>query len=448
MIERNKAQRLKPAEVVIVVFMCLFLLAVVPAACRRVRRGDYEPYCSTNLSVIGKAMMIYANDYDDKLPRSAGRNSEWNVAIQNWRAPNRYQAYGITASGEGGIGSISSCFYLLVKYAEVTPKTFVCPQDSGTSEFRPADDGAAHLDLIDLWDFGPVPMERCSYSYHMPFSKFALTMSSEPGMAVAADRNPFIESPMAEAKTIAGFNPDGGREAIKKGNAVPHDEEGQNVLFLDGHVSFEKAPYCGVKDDNIYTHWDGGDIRRGAQPGLGSKPVDRLDSLLVHDGQGVVGWQGSNSSGESRADGVPPPKGRPCFLADTPVWIDGALVPICEVVAGQAVRRSLCAVPRASLDRVERLQEHTGTFECRDIVLESGNHIAVVGAHCFMLASGDWIAAQDLKGGLSLRTLQGTVRIKSVAARPEPYTARVYNLKIKNSQKYVVGGDAVIVRDY
>jgi hypothetical protein len=143
-----------------------------------------------------------------------------------------------------------------------------------------------------------------------------------------------------------------------------------------------------------------------------------------------------------------PPKGMACFLAETPVWVDGMIVPISKVFAGQAVRRSLFTTPGLWPDRVEEVQEHTGTFECRDIVLESGNHIGVVDAHCFMLANGEWIAAQDLKSGLSLRTLQGTVRIKSVTVRAAPYTGKVYNLKIKNSDEYIVGRDALIVRDY
>ena len=58
------------------------------------------------------------------------------------------------------------------------------------------------------------------------------------------------------------------------------------------------------------------------------------------------------------------------------------------------------------------------------------------------------IRGTDMTNGLSLRTLQGTVRIKSVTVRAVPYTGKVYNLKIKNSDKYVVGRDAVIVRDY
>jgi len=54
-------------------------------------------------------------------------------------------------------------------------------------------------------------------------------------------------------------------------------------LFLDFHVGQEKRSFCGLNDDNIYTSWNGEDIRRGTPPRLGSKPADRADSLLVND---------------------------------------------------------------------------------------------------------------------------------------------------------------------
>ena len=58
---------------------------------------------------------------------------------------------------------------------------------------------------------------------------------------------------------------------------------------MDTHVGFEKRAFCGIDDDNIYTYWDGGDIRRGGLPIPGiSVPMDRLDSLLVNDGEGPV----------------------------------------------------------------------------------------------------------------------------------------------------------------
>ncbi len=281
----SKTQRLRPVEALTVTLICLFMLAVIPLACRRTRSTDYRMVCGTNLSGIGKAMLIYANDYDDEFPRSGGRRSVWATRIPNWKASNRFEAYGIAADGDGGGGSISSCFYLLVKYVEVTPKTFVCRQDRGTSEFKSADYSTGNRELIDLWDFGPNATKHCSYSYHMPFGRYALQTSSEPGLAVAADRNPFIPSPMAEAKTMpTGFNPDtAGRDELRLVNANQHGGNGQNVLFLDNHVAFERTPCCGIKDDNIYTAWDGGDIRRGSPPVRGSQPQDRIDSLLVHD---------------------------------------------------------------------------------------------------------------------------------------------------------------------
>ncbi len=410
-------------------------LAILLPALARVRQISFRMVCGTNLSGIGKAMLIYSNDYDDEFPRAGGRSSVWsaNLPANGWMAPTRALAYNLGANGSGGQATITSSFYLLVKYAWVTPKSFVCKSDSGTTEFKPADYGARYLELIDLWDFGPEPSRHCSYSYHMPYGLYALTTSSEPGMAVAADRNPWISSPAAEGKDpsfLSIFNPDGGRGAVNIGNAIAHQEDGQNVLFMDSHVGFEKRSFCGINDDNIYTYQDGRDIRRGGVPIPGaSQPQNRLDSFLVNDGEGS-------------SFPPPPPKGRGCFLADTPVWVNGALVQISKVTAGQTIG---CLATTASL---EKLEEHEGTFECRDIILENGNRISVVDAHCFMLDSGRWVAAQNLQSGMKLKSLNGAVAIKSVVTRATPFVGKVYNLKVKSSEKYMVGKDGVIVRDF
>jgi formylglycine-generating enzyme required for sulfatase activity len=146
--------------------------------------------------------------------------------------------------------------------------------------------------------------------------------------------------------------------------------------------------------------------------------------------------------------GVPPSKGRTCFPTDTEIWVDGDLLRISEVDLGQTVGKPGCSVPAETFGQIEKIEEHEGVFECRDIVLDSGNRISVVDAHCFMLDSGRWIAAQDLKKGLKLKTLDGTVQIESVTTRAMPFIGKVYNLKMKNSDQYMVGKDGVIVRDY
>ena len=147
--------------------------------------------------------------------------------------------------------------------------------------------------------------------------------------------------------------------------------------------------------------------------------------------------------------GSPPPtKGRACFPGETDVWVNGTVVKISKVALGQTVGKHGCAVPIADFGQIEDIEEHEGTFECRDIVLENGNRISVLGAHCFMLDSGRWIAAQDLRSGRRLKTVNGAVTIKSVTTRETPYVGKVYNLKAKGSDRYMVGKDGVIVCDY
>ncbi|UCD94445.1 MAG: hypothetical protein JSU69_11905 [Candidatus Zixiibacteriota bacterium] len=167
-----------------------------------------------------------------------------------------------------------------------------------------------------------------------------------------------------------------------------------------------------------------------------------LEKYGITPGAGRGGRR-RGDGGSGGGGGTAPPKGRACFVPQTPVWVDGKLVQIAKVTAGRTIGMNSC-----SAFSVAQLQEHEGTFERRDIVLESGNTIGVVGAHCFMLESGKWIAVQNLTAGQRLKTLAGTVAIMSVTKRAVPYTGKVYNLKVKNSDRYFVGKDVVIVRDY
>ncbi len=84
---------------------------------------------------------------------------------------------------------------------------------------------------------------------------YALTTSSDPGMAIAADRNPWLSNPLIQIFTDFILPPTGTPEQQINGNSTSHREEGQNVLFLDSHVCFEKRSYCAIEDDNIYTSW-------------------------------------------------------------------------------------------------------------------------------------------------------------------------------------------------
>ena len=288
-------------ELLVVIAIIALLMGILMPALSRVRQLAFRLTCGTNLSGIGKAMLIYANDYEDELPRAGGRNTQWGaMPAAGWRAADRKSAFALDGSGSGGKATITSCFYLLIKYSEVTPKSFVCKGDAGTTEFKLSDQTSVPttFELIDAWDFGPSEesFKHCSYTYHAPFGLNALTTSNEPGMAVAADRNPWIKSPAADPAPWAQFRPDvtyvsgplGTSDDAKRGNAIAHQNDGQNVLFLDSHVEFAKRAYCSLEDDNIYTISDdttGKGAIRGVAPVVSPScgPTNRKDSLLVHD---------------------------------------------------------------------------------------------------------------------------------------------------------------------
>lgn len=296
-------------ELLVVIAIIALLMGILMPALARVRQLAFRMTCGTNLSGVGKAMLIYANDYEDELPKAGGRTNNWAYSIIDWTALTRNLAFGVTASNGTGTATVTSNFYLLVKYAEVTPKQFVCKGETDAKEFKLSEvsvkPNRADFELIDAWDFGPAlndsehPSLYCSYSYHHPFKNYSLTISAEPTMAVAADRNPWIADTTRvwtdfipdESDVTQGAN--GTSDSARVGNSDAHQGDGQNVLFLDSHVGFEKRAYCGTENDNIYTKATQATFMGGAQKDLRGMPIqvynattepyNRRDSLLIQE---------------------------------------------------------------------------------------------------------------------------------------------------------------------
>jgi len=137
-----------------------------------------------------------------------------------------------------------------------------------------------------------------------------------------------------------------------------------------------------------------------------------------------------------------------CFPGDTLVWLDGAPVRISEVMPGQKITAAGTLGKAKSLGEVESVQEHEGTFKCYDIALENGNCVSVADNHYFLLDSDLWVSVHELTRGSRLQSFNGPIAIESVVKRATPLVGKVYNLKIKDSDRYFVGNDGVIVRDY
>ncbi len=302
-------------ELLVVIAIIALLMGILMPALARVRQLAFRMTCGTNLSGIGKAMLIYSNDYEDELPKAGGRTNTWVAALPNngWRAANHTAAFAI--SNNQGQVTVSSSFYLLIKYSDVTPKQFVCKGETDTTEFKLTDysselSSLPNFQLIDAWDFGSVsggtsPDKHCSYSYHWPFNEYALTTSSDSSMAIAADRNPWLTA----ARVGSNANPDltwdkfipdddqwssqgGNSQTAKVGNSDAHQLDGQNVLYVDSHVKFENRAFCGLEDDNIYTVGNDSYAKhtKGSAPTYlktSPGPQSRQDSVLVQNDNGL-----------------------------------------------------------------------------------------------------------------------------------------------------------------
>jgi hypothetical protein len=151
---------------------------------------------------------------------------------------------------------------MLVREADVFPKTFVCPE----SEQAPFDGyNNRGLDIVELWDFDYDPYKHISYSYQNPYGRYAADGTFSARFAIAADMNPWFKDGDIVEPGELGTPPQiidiTDPSTWVLGNSLNHKTkdaicaEYQNVLFGDGHVSYTDSPNAGIKYDNIYTFW-------------------------------------------------------------------------------------------------------------------------------------------------------------------------------------------------
>lgn len=314
-------------ELLVVIAIIAMLLAILMPALNKVKKIAQRVVCGTNLKGLGTAQVVYANDYDDAYAiQGGGGVAQWNYAMDGGFAN---ASLNISTKLQITVGS---SLYLLVREADVSPKSFICGAGGQTAY---EGENASQLDITELWDFGIYstatiaspdtgvgnihgPKNHVSYSYQMPYAdgggagRYAADGTKSAAFAVMSDKNPWYDPKLMDVSTAGSFTGDNAADIVRlmgpyyranlqkyiiqSGNTYGHSREGQNVLFGDGHSSYEKTSDVGVKHDNIYTiAYAAGNNedphRRGTDGDGGTfyiidgarQPFSSNDSFLVND---------------------------------------------------------------------------------------------------------------------------------------------------------------------
>jgi len=278
-----KAKTLTVTDLAAVIAGVLLLGAVAFPAVRGSKQTAARLLCRANLRGLGRVLAVYAADNEGDFPRAGGKGSTWNTVglINRWMAPvtgTEEEAFGINpGTHTGGRGTITSCWYLLVRDYSIMPDQFVCPGDGAyVFDIQRTEASSFSRTLETVWDFGGcdrglplMPGEMVSYAYQMPYardpsnnsSSFGVDWQSPSKMPVCADRNPHLDKNAVDPNVSS--------------NSAAHGGRGQNVLFKDGSVKLLTTPTAGIRADNIYTY--GGDPALAGGDPQGTPPVRNGD---------------------------------------------------------------------------------------------------------------------------------------------------------------------------
>ncbi|MHC4623074.1 MAG: hypothetical protein ACYS4W_04145 [Planctomycetota bacterium] len=284
-----KTRRLSLTDSAVMIACIIFLMGILMPALRRARQPAIRLICQTNLTGIGRAMAAYASDNEGSFPRAGTADCVWSTMGklgQFWHYPDPAKAFNLEQA------TITSSFYLLIKHYQVLPKQFLCKGDEGVQEFAftvekvgppavtPLPSLGGPPTMLSVWDFGgrfqigshswPWPGEFVSYTYHMPYVAnpggltFTISDISHPRSPVCADRNPFLDKNVVDPKV--------------GDNSASHLGKGQNVLYKNLSVVFEKRPTVGLRQDNIYTYR----TSFAEDPMIGKAPTDNGDGAPLN----------------------------------------------------------------------------------------------------------------------------------------------------------------------
>lgn len=229
-------RRTRRADVFVLLALTALLGALLPPAVLQARHRQQILACENNLRLMHAMLKCYADHHGGQLPcipehgplAFAGafvlmlrEAKTWDNGITMVCPANRHKP-----RNQCGLGSASDCEYDLDKIDSTTMRRWI---ESG------------HENLRERYRKVCQQLGGC-YAYHLGYRDaygrlHGLRLGDEGYVPVLADRPPRCEEEPLHWQKL---------------NSPNHSKFGQNVLFLSGHVRFQRCRHCNGIDEDIY----------------------------------------------------------------------------------------------------------------------------------------------------------------------------------------------------